>query len=66
MFPGFSPPPPLPLHFNLTEIIKDGQLVISFIHVPAKKCKTVKTLIGKVVGGRVGGYMYDRQRCSGK
>ena len=31
----------------MTEIIRDGWFVIWFIHVPAKKCKTVKTLIGR-------------------
>ena len=31
-------------HFDYSKFVSDGLFLISFIHVPAKKCKTVKTL----------------------
>ena len=36
-------------HFNLTEIITDDWLVITFIQVPSKESKTV-IILWKVVG----------------
>ena len=53
--------------FNLIEIINDGWLVISFVHVPTKNPKPFKSLLEGGGGkGRGGTHMYDRQRYSEK
>ena len=50
------------LRFNLIEIINDGWLVFSFVHMPGKTATPLKPLLegGR---GRLGRNMYDRQRC---
>ena len=47
-------------HFNLTEIIRDGWLVTSFIHVPVNYAKPSKPLLEG--GGGKGRSTYDTQR----
>ena len=49
-------------HFNLTG---DYWLVISFVRVPVKYAKPFKPLL-EGGGGRIGGHMYDKERCSEK
>ena len=48
-------------HILMTENIRSSLLVISFVPVPAKNAKPLKSLL-ELGGGKVGGPMYHRQR----